>query len=322
MVPSSTSPRRPGRGWRILLGLVVLGVSAVAAAVLWLTRDPLPHFQARRSKLQSVTEYTPARAGGYVTQGVRLRATSGLSVDLLVRAPDTSAVPADPGTRRPLYLILGGYRTGDRAATLITDTRGAVVAALAYPYAGPVDVKGIRIIGQVPAIRRAILDTPPAIQVALDHLLTRPDVDFARVELVGASFGVPFATIGAALDDRVSRLWLAHGAARPRQLLEHGLRRSIPWAPARAVVAAVAYVLAGGPRLAPEVWIPRVSPRPVIMINAADDERLPRQAIDALYASARPPKERIWLTGGHVLPGRTDVIRDLVETVLSRAARP
>jgi hypothetical protein len=243
-------------------------------------------------------------------------------VDLLVRAPDTTITPARPGTRRPLFLILGGYRTGDRAATLITDTRGAVVAALGYPYDGRMDVRGIRLVGQVPAIRRAILDTPPSIQIALDHLLDRADIDPARVELVGASFGVPFATIAAAMDDRVSRLWLAHGAGRPLLLLEHGLRRSIPWGPIRSLVARVAWVLAAAPRLTPEIWLPRVSPRPVVIINAEDDERLPRAAIDALYESALEPKERIWLTGGHVLPGRTDVIRGLVETVLTRAARP
>ena len=84
----------------------------------------------------------------------------------------------------------------------------------------------------------------------------------------------------------------------------------------------MANVLAAGPRLAPELWVPQVAPRPVIMINALDDERLPREAVEALYASAREPKEQIWLTGQHIQPNRQEVVRQLVDVVLSRVAEP
>ena len=223
---------------------------------------------------------------------------------------------------RPLLLILGGYRTGEQAAMLVEDTRGTVVAAMAYPYDGPVNIKGLAVLKYVPRIRRALLDTPPAVQLALDHLLSRSDVDPTRVELVGVSFGSFFAAVAAVLDQRVTRLWLIHGAGQPHTLFEHSLERSVPHRAPRAVVAAVANVLAAGPRLAPELWVPQVAPRPVIMINALDDERLPREAVEALYASAREPKEQIWLTGQHVQPNRQEVVRQLVDVVLSRAAEP
>ena len=289
---------------------------------LWLLRDPAPRFAERRSTLVAVEEGLVDVSAGHVSQPVRLRASSGLSVDLLVRAPHSPLEEDLASGGRPLLLILGGHRTGEQAAMLVEDTRGTVVAAMAYPYDGPVNIKGLTVLKYVPRIRRALLDTPPAVQLTLDYLLSRSDVDPTRVELVGVSFGSFFAAVAAGLDPRVTRLWLIHGAGQPYTLFEHSLERSIPHRAPRAVVAAVAYVLAAGPRLAPELWVPQVAPRPVIMINALDDERLPREAVEALYASTREPKEQIWLTGQHVQPNRQEVVRQLVDVVLSRATEP
>jgi fermentation-respiration switch protein FrsA (DUF1100 family) len=193
-----------------------------------------------------------------------------------------------------------------------------MVVALDYPYAGDTRLKGLEVVRHVPAIRGALLDTPPALMLALDYLLARPDVDRGQVEMVGASLGLPFVCVAAALDDRVTRVWSVHGAAMPYTLIEHQLRRSIPFAPARAAVAGLANLFASGPRLAPEHWCPRVAPRPFVMINARDDDQLPRHAIEALYERALEPKEMIWLPGLHVHPKRADVIRGLVQTVLER----
>jgi hypothetical protein len=53
------------------------------------------------------------------------------------------------------------------------------------------------------------------------------------------------------------------------------------------------------------------------MINAADDERLPRRAVLSLFAAAREPKELIWLPGAHVTSD-ADVVRPLVALVMAR----
>jgi hypothetical protein len=315
MPPRARFRRVAGIGFGLLTLLTI-------ACVFWLLRDPTPHFEARRSQLAGVDEGPESRSAGHASRSVTIRATSGLSVDLMLRYPAPGESRAASSGSRPVFLILGGYRTGDRAATLVEDTHGTIVAALNYPYHGPLNPKGLAVLPLVPGIRQAILDTPPAVMLALDYLLSRPDVDPLRVELVGASFGVPFVSVAAALDRRVSRLWLVHGAGKPLILLEHNLERAVPWAVLRWPVAHVANIFAAGPRFAPEKWVPSVSPRPIIMINAEEDERLPRHAIDALHAAARDPKEIIWLPGQHVQPNRAEIIGGLVETVLSRAARP
>lgn len=337
-VPSPAPRPVRRRSRRVLLGSLLAVVLGAAATTAWLLRDPMPYFAERRAPLAVVDEGEATWSAGHISRPVRITAANGLTAELLIRYPDpgpgggtfpggTAREPVltateDPNARRPVFLILGGYRTGERAATLVEDTRGAIVAALSYPYTGPLNPKGLSVLPLVPAIRRAIFDTPPAVLLAVEYLRTRPDVDPNRIELVGASFGAPFATIAAVLDSGVSRLWLVHAAGAPFTLIDHGLKKSIAFPPVRWLVAGLANVLAAGPRLTSEVWLPEVAPRPVILINASDDERLPRPAIEALHASAREPKDVIWLPGQHVQSNREDVIRRLVETVLARAGLP
>lgn len=299
--------------WLLLGILVVFG-----GCTGWLLRDPVPYFEQRRDATVSASVTVSDSTSGHVTERVSLRASNGLEGELMLRRPDHH----DSLTRRPVFVILGGYRTGDRAATLIPDTHGNIVVALAYPWKGDTRVKGFSILPAVPSIRRAILDTPPAVMLALDWLLARPDVDSTRVELVGASFGAPFGTVVGALDRRVTRVWAVHAGAWPRTLIEHNLDRQIAFRPARATVAWLATLFASGWQMDPARWAPRVAPRPFIMINAREDERIPRAAIDALYTAAREPKEIIWLEGPHVQGNRPQVIVRLVETVLARATTP
>lgn len=327
MQAKTLSRSRRLRWPRLIVGVATSASLLLGAVTLWLLRDPTSRLLDHRPGLAEVVEGPEEQSPGIVSRVFQLRDSSGFTVPLLVRTPtaDSERDPA-PGLganacgRRALFLIMGGYRTGEQAAMLVDDIRGAVVASVGYPYDGPVDIEGLSVLWHVPRIRRALLDTPSAVGLALDHLLSLPEVDSARVELAGVSFGAFLAPAAAALDDRVTRLWLVHGSGRPRRVLERGLEGHVPYRAPRALVAAVANLLFYGHALAPELWVPRVAPRPVVMINALDDERLPREAVDALYASARSPKEQIWLSGQHVHPSRGDSIQQLVDTMLSRAA--
>jgi hypothetical protein len=313
----SRTTRRGGRGARLVRRLLlVVAVLLVCGALLALAalRDPTGRFLERRSRLVAAHEgAVEVVDDGHLVQPVRLVAASGLEVDLLLkRPPDDGAAE-----RRPLVVLLGGHNTGREAVRLIPATRGTVVAALNYPYHGEHRVKGLEVVRYVPAIRTAILDTPPAVMLALDYLTARPDVDTAQVEGVGVSLGAPFMVIAGALDPRFSRIWSVHGSGGAYGPLEHNLRRSIPLGPARAAVAGLASLLISGPRLAPENWVGRIAPRPFVMVNARDDERLPRPFVERLYERAREPKTIMWLPGGHVR-SRTEVVRPLVDTVLAR----
>jgi hypothetical protein len=286
------------------------------AAGLYLTRDPTAHFLARRSHVVSVAESPPELVDDHWVHTARLTAASGLTVDIALKRP--ASLDAAEAAARPAVVLLGGHRTGRDAIKLIPHTRGTVVAALAYPYAGEHRLKGlVPILRHVPMIRTAILDTPPALMLAMDYLSGQPYVDAARVEVVGVSLGVPFVCIAGALDPRFARIWAIHGSGQSFAPLEHSMRPKIPFSPLRVAAAGLATVLIGGPRLAPERWVDRIAPRPFVMINATEDERLPRRSVELLYERARQPKDITWVPGKHVR-AREEVVRDLVNMVLDR----
>lgn len=303
----------PGQMRRGAAEVIVLSlILAAAAGAAWLLRDPTPIILDRRGSLAAAYEERLDQVDSHYVQVVRLVSTSGLSVSMT-----TKRHVADSTVRLPLALVLGGRNTGQNAVRLLENTRGVLAVALSYPYAGNPRPKGSGIIREIPHIRRAFFDTPAALMLSLDYLLATPGVDSSRVEAVGVSLGVPFTIIASALDPRVTRVWALHGSGGSFTPLEHNLRERIRFAPARYLVAGLAALAMSGPRVSPERWVGRISPRPFIMINAADDEMLPRRAVLSLFHSAREPKELIWVPGSHVRPDE-DIVRPLVDMVMAR----
>jgi dienelactone hydrolase len=295
--------------------IIGVALAALGAAAAYLLRDPLPYFLARRSSLSKVAEGAPFPDRGYELRQVRLTATSGLSVELTTRrAVEDRAGPL------PLVVVLGGHHTGRDAVRLLGDTRGTFVAAMSYPFTGDPRPETVTSLREIPKIRTAFLDTPPALMLALDYLLRRPDVDRTRVEAVGVSLGAPFVSIAGALDPRFTRGRVLHGSGGSFAPLEMNMRRTIRFAPLRWAAAAVANVIIAGPRLAPEHWVPRIAPRPFVMVSAEGDERLPREAVEKLFRAAREPKTLIWMPGEHV-HADTATSRKLAEIVLARVRR-
>ncbi|HEX6314001.1 MAG TPA: hypothetical protein VFZ73_04045 [Gemmatimonadaceae bacterium] len=300
------------RRWLVLAVLV----GFVAAVVARLLRDPMPHFVERRSALSHVIPDAVVIEDGHVLEPMRIVATSGLAVNILVRR-----AVADTGRRKlPLAIILGGHYTGREAARFLGETPGVVVAAMSYPYEGSPRPDALTFLRDIPRIRKAFLDTPPAIMVAIDHLLQRPEVDPQRVEAIGVSLGAPFVSIAGALDTRITRVWALHGSGGSYAPLEAQMRREIPFGPLRVLAAGVATIIINGPGLDPVHWVPKISPRPFMMVNASDDERLPRQAVESLFAAARDPKELIWLPGIHIRADKETISR-LLDIVMSRVDR-
>lgn len=276
--------------------------------------DPTAGFVARKGHLAGVAVRAATRQGSSTVTELRLVADSGLSVDLTVRAPD------GPRTPRPAVLILGGRGTGRDAARLGGDIGEVVVAALSYPYTGDPTVKDLQAVLQLPRIQRAVLDTVPAILLAADYLLEQPYVDANRLELVGVSLGAFLVSPAGALEKRIRRVWIVQGAGDPAGVIDYGLRNRIGIRPLRRAIAALVNVLVGGHYLSPEQWVGRISPRPVIAINARDDERLPRACVEALHAALQDPYEVVWIDGPHVQPNRPEVIDILSALILKRVS--
>jgi hypothetical protein len=253
--------------------------------------------------------------GSTVLSELTLVSSTGLNLDISVR------VPASIDSPSPLVILLGGYRTGRDAARLVTDTRGVVVAALSYPYRGELAPRGIALLTHIPKIQRAILDTPPAVLLALDYLLEQPYIDSEKLELAGVSLGAFFVSVPGALDARIKRVWLVHGAGKPAEVLAHRLQDHISWAPARSLTGRILGLVSYSHYLEPERWVGRIAPRPVIVVNARDDEALTPSSIESLHRAVRQPAEIIWTEGLHVLPNRRDTVEQIANLILDRLSR-
>ena len=302
---------------RIAWALPALLLAALAASAWWIADHARPRhaefIERRGSQLAAEAEILVREPGGFTSQAVHISVDSGLHVDVRVLRP---AVQHEP---LPVVVLLGGHRTGRDAVELVGHPGQAVMVALDYPYHGPVKIRStMSFLRGIRGIQQALLDTPPAVSVILDWLETQPWADTGHAELVGVSFGTPFVAVAGALDDRFRRVWIIHGGAGNRGWIEHNLQERIPQGWLRPLAASLVHLLVYGSSFDTEEWVARIAPRPVVIIGARNDDRLPEHKVEKLYAAAREPKELAWTEGGHVDPRRPDLVRALLEIVQAR----
>jgi dienelactone hydrolase len=286
---------------------VVIASSVGLAWLRWESHQPRDDwFDERHGKIEDVTVTDSVTDDGQSSAFVTLHSDSGLSISFrVIRYPTDDPLP--------VLLVLGGHRTGSDAVELFGNVGKRAVVALDYPYDGPERVKGFGAIAKtIPLARQAFLDTPPAVSLVVDWLLEEPWVDSGQLMIVGASLGVPFAATAAARDARISGAILVHGAADNRLWLEAQVARRIDTKFMHRPLGTILYWLAYGPVLNSAERVARISPRPVLIIGAQNDERTPHGQTELLYAAAKQPKLLRWTGGRHIQPGRNEVVRELL----------
>lgn len=295
----------------VLKYLLLAVVMSVTLSLTWLrwesSRPKDDWFNERHGQIETVAAEESIAKHGQVSQAVLLISDSGLKVSFrVIRTTETDA-------QLPVLIILGGHRTGSDAVELFGDVGNRSIVGVDYPYDGPDSVKGaIPIARTIPLIRQAFLDTTPAVSLILDWLVKQTWVDKKKIIIVGASLGVPFAATAASRDSRITALMLVHGAADNRLWLQAQVARRIDTEILHYPLSTILYWLAYGPVLDTGKHIATVSPRPVLIIGARDDERTPAGQAELLFDSARDPKRLRFTQGQHVQPNRQEIVAELL----------
>ena len=289
-----------------VLSIVLL----ITLSLIWLRWDSSrprdAWFSERHGQIETVTTEESASKAGQVAESVRLTSDSGLEVSFRIVRDVEANAPL------PVVMILGGHRTGSDVVELFGDISQHSIVGVDYPYDGPDKVKGvIPVTKTIPLARQAFLDTVPAVSLIVDWLVEQTWVDKNRIVLVGVSLGVPFTATAAARDGRVTGLMLVHGAADNEVWLEAQVARRIDSEILHYPLATILYWLAYGPVLDTSTHVANVSPRPVVIVGARDDERTPAGQAELLFDTARDPKRLLYTDGQHIQPDREDIVAEL-----------
>lgn len=296
---------------RILIYCVVPVVLLLTLALTWLrwesAQPRADWFDERQGRIDRIETETTSVGNDQQSASVRLVSDTGLDVSFrVIRKQDVR-------TPLPVLLVLGGHRTGRDAVDLFGDVGQRIIVGVDYPYTGPEKVKGVVATAKaIPRARQAVLDTVPAISLVLDWLLSQDWVDRNRIVIVGASLGVPFAAAAAARDKRITGAMLVHGAADNRLWLEKQVARHVETGALHYPLSQVLNWLAYGPVFDTPGFVATLSPRPVVIVGATQDERTPAGQTEMLFDAARDPKRLRFTEGLHIQPGRADIVADLL----------
>ena len=294
------------------IALTGAAVALLAAAGTWTLQGGPVRFGAI-ARVAVAADSSPDPA--YRLERIAITTTTGRTIGCSLRLP----VPPPARHSRIGVVLLGGIETGRRAALLVAPSFDGLVLSCDYPWRDPTRLSALRFLLALPAIRREVLATPDALRVAADYLLSRAEVDTSRLAAAGASLGVPPVSAWAARDRRVAAVALVMGGADLGAILEANLGGQVQWRALRRPVAALlAWLLRP---LEPGRTVGQVAPRPVLIIGAAADERIPRRSTELLFTAAGEPRDVLWVGGRHMLPGDTALLRSITDSTLAWVSR-
>ncbi len=229
--------------------------------------------------------------------------------------------PATALVRRPhelaggykIVLVYAGVKTREKILELIPERPDVVLVAPQYPR---VDAKGVWRSLQVPgAVRRAAFRTVAGGLLATRFLEQTEGLDLSRLTVIGSSIGTAFAALHGALDERVPRVVLIHGGGDFPKVIRYMERhRGRRWSgEAKALLAELV-----ADTFDPLHWVPRISPRELILIGARDDTYFPAASTLELYARAGEPRTLIWMDSAHVRSRQSETVERILELVDER----
>jgi hypothetical protein len=239
----------------------------------------------------------------------------GRTLAATLRVPDRSA------GRLPALMLFGGFRHAAQVLDKVQTPQPVIWATFDYPFDPPRKFRFPDSLRHAPAARAAIHGSFEGIQKLYRALLQHPRVDPARITVIGASAGAPFAVVGAAREP-IPGVILVQGMGDVPLVIGHLIARKYrprygDW------VATPAHWLGRWidwyceiPDIAAQARQLRASQK-VLMFTAAQDDFIPAAATAALWDALEDSHaihERIDLAGLHLGVGDDSArIADILE---------
>lgn len=314
------SLRRNERVAHSLLHLGVLFVLVVTATGCARTQNAEPARVIPYEQLYAYDKDLPLnaevkeqqRGNGYVIYRVQYTSVHDK------RVPAWWCVPTSGTPPYPCVIIMHGYGGDKNGLQMLAPAfaaRGMATLAIDAEYHGDRKQPGSDIFSPyIYRNRDAFIQTVIDLRRAIDFLQSRQEIDGKRIGYIGLSMGGILGGILAGVDGRVQApiLIVAGGDwgylfANSQHPTSVQLREKNP-------------ELFKNPQRINEVfgpmdpvnWVARISPRPLLMINGKDDQIVPKECTERLFAAAKEPKEILWLDGGH-MPQPDAVLRKVDE---------
>lgn len=247
--------------------------------------------------------------GGTKSELLRFSSTNG------ERVPARLLIP--PGTKKhPVVLCLHGYGMNKEMIAPIGPLLGNfgldwAFLALDAQYHGERAKPGQELFSpDLEKTRKAIVQTVVDYRRALDYIATRPELDSERVAAVGLSLGGILDVLLTAVEPRLKTSVMVVAGADWVTLLQQSqmerllaFRNQTPppdWKRLTRLIDPVD----------PLNYAPHLGERPVLLLNATEDEIIPKACAQRLHDTAvAKPLVKEWLEGGHMLPQETALQR-------------
>lgn len=294
-------------------GRFILSILVWSAAVAHVT-PALSQTARQEPDLSFLFEYDrayPLRAelgtgvedSGGTAYKLTYRSTHEVSVPAVLVFPETTV-----GKKWPCIIVqhgLGQKKEDLRMLWRLLLRAGYAVFAMDAPYHGEranADANPVGNFRFPVRTRDGFIQAVVDLRRGVDYLQSRADIDGKRIGYFGVSMGAIIGAIFAGVDDRVQASVLMVGGAN-WELLIKGTSLPLIGRDDPTYAATIASVISILKPVDPLLWVGRISPRPVLMVNGDADTVVPVAANKALHDAAREPKEVYWYKGGHIPDG-------------------